>query len=175
MDFLEQSRPTWGCRQHDAKITVKYTLGGCTAEASRDVSVRRPASVTSGRGYSGYTLNGQRMYRNYFHIVRDQWYTNITLTGMPVSEQVVRVYGRDTDVTSSSTTTQVWPAEEDQWLISAVAVRDVLECPSDMENSLYRQDLTVGGWDVSPTYDIYMQPSDPNPDNELRIWKQEHQ
>jgi len=159
----------------DAKITVKYTLGGCTAEAFENVTVRRPLSTTAAPGLWEYTDNGRRISRRYYHIIKDQFGQVITLTNMPVSEQVVCTSGTATDVTESDGVTHNYLAEWDppqQLWIGGVAVRDTLGCLTDMQNSEYDQTLTVGGWTVYPVWKIYMQPSDPNPDQFPPIWKE---
>lgn len=155
----------------DAKITVSYTLGGCTVQETGTVTVRRPAITGSYRGqfYWGYTA-----WRNYFHPVGDQFSQRIYLTGMPCDEEIKCIYGEDTDVTSPGSTRH-WgdekypPYEFANWP-GGVAIKDILGCPTlQMPNSKYEQEISVGGWLTGPTYEIYMQPleSDPWP----CIWK----
>ena len=87
---------------------------------------------------------------------------------MPCDEVVRFIYGLDTDVTSPGSTAIYDPEKEPEYPYAnwpgGIAVMDRLGCPTtQMPNSKYEQDIYVGGWLTTPTYELYVQPLEDDP------------
>ncbi len=108
-----------------------------------------------------------RTWRNYFHPVYDQFNEWIWTTGIPCDEVVRIRYGPKPN--TSPGPTGIYEPEkvpEYSWANwpGGIAVKDVLGCKTDHDpNSLYEQDIYVGGWLTIPMYLLYVQPMENDP------------
>jgi len=88
-------------------------------------------------------------------------------TGIPCDEELRIRDGPKPNTSPGSTA--IWNAEMHptyqygNWE-GGIAVKDVLGCPTDQTpNSLWEQDIYVGGWLTTPTYELYVQPLEDDP------------
>lgn len=132
----------------DASLKVKYTYEGYVAEDVTGLTVSNPASTTCTAGAYGYAYGGRQRYRDFYHVVKDQFHDAISIPGIPCWELVVPLSGATPHTTISSSVTQDHGAQY------GVSLKDRVTFPVGTPDSESKQTLIIGGWWAAPDWRI---------------------
>jgi PKD repeat protein len=141
---------------YDVELKVTYTLDGTECEAaSKYTTVRRPKTTTAYAGDWYIGPEDNKHYRKYYHVVACQFGYLLDDIGIPFDEVVTP----ECSWTSPGATNFHQPDCQGygQWF-GGVAVLDKLGCPP-ADHAEFHQQLLGGGWQTTPEFNIYFQPT----------------